>query len=341
MALHRIKDFDPNYRDHFDHNDDIKGLDLYSGNEKIGSVNDVLVDDDGQFRYLVINTGAWIFGKKVLLPIGRSRIDYNQQRVYVNQLTKAQVEALPEFKDDMIADYEHEEQVRGVYRSSTLEQSAQLETSTPLEQTATVGVGYSGYGTDRAPASTNYAPSGVGYAGTETDDPLARETAREGSPTAYTPYRTSADYTRDDYSYDRDPLYTTNEQDHQNLKLYQERLIANKQRQKAGEVAIGKTVETERAEVSVPIEKERVVIERVTPSTTETVMPGEATFQEGEVARMEVYEETADIKKEAYVREEVRVQKVSEQEVVTAEEQLRREELDVDTSGNPRLDQTA
>lgn len=117
MALHKIKDFDPDYKMHFD-DYDFKGLDLYTGNDKIGSVDDVLVDDEGQLRYLVINTGVWLLGKKVLFPIGRARIDYERDRVYADNLTKAQVEALPEFTNNTTVDYHHEEQVRGVYRGS-------------------------------------------------------------------------------------------------------------------------------------------------------------------------------------------------------------------------------
>uniref|UniRef100_UPI00286EAA14 PRC-barrel domain-containing protein n=1 Tax=Chamaesiphon sp. VAR_69_metabat_338 TaxID=2964704 RepID=UPI00286EAA14 len=64
MVLHKIKDFNPDYKEHFG-NREIKGLDVYTADEKIGSVEDVLVDDEGRFRYLVINTGAWIVGKKV------------------------------------------------------------------------------------------------------------------------------------------------------------------------------------------------------------------------------------------------------------------------------------
>jgi uncharacterized protein (TIGR02271 family) len=69
------------------------------------------------------------------------------------------------------------------------------------------------------------------------------------------------------------------------------------------------------------------------------VAPGEANFQEGEVARMEVFEETADVHKEAFVREEVRVKKVVDQDTVVADEQVRREELDIDTQGNPVVGQ--
>lgn len=270
MPLFKIKDFDPNYRDHFDGNDVI-GLDLYSANDKIGSVDDVLVDDQGEFRYLVVNTGAWIFGKKVLLPIGSARIDYSSRRVYAKNLSKAQVENLPEFNGDLArVDYDHEERVRDVYR---------------------------------APAATK------------------------------------TNYDRDTYRYQNDAdLYNLNDQDHQNLRLYQERLIANKTRQKVGEVAVGKRVETETAQVSVPIEKERVVIERTPGSETNAaVAPGEA-FREGEVARVEVYEETPNVQKEAFVREEVRVQKIVDQDTVTAQDQVRREELDIDTQGRPVID---
>lgn len=125
------------------------------------------------------------------------------------------------------------------------------------------------------------------------------------------------------------------------LKLYEERLVADKQREKTGEVAIGKRVETETARVSVPVEKERVVVERTAPTGERAVAPGEATFAEGEVARVEVYEETPDIHKEAFVREEVRVRKEVDREVVNAEEQIRREELDVDTDGRPIVDNTS
>lgn len=57
--------------------------------------------------------------------------------------------------------------------------------------------------------------------------------------------------------------------------------------------------------------------------------------REGEVARMELYEETPDIHKEAVVREEVRVKKVVDRDTVEAQEKVRREELDIDTDGRP------
>jgi len=284
MALQKIEEFYPNYKEEIFAGDDIKGFDVYAGDsdEKVGTVYDALVDETGRFRYLVVDTGIWIFGKKVLLPIGSARFDYGTRRVHATGLrSKAQAEQLPAYNELEPVDYDGEEKVRGVYRNQD------TAASTPAASTAT-------------PAS----------------------------------------YDRSNYSYDIDrPLYETNEQNHQNLKLYEERLVANKNRAKTGEVAVGKRVETETARASVPIEKERVVIERVTPvEAGRVVSVGEADFQSGEVARMEVYEETADIHKEAYVREEVKVRKEVVRSTVDAEETLRREELDIKTDGTPVVD---
>jgi uncharacterized protein (TIGR02271 family) len=295
MALHKVSDFDPDYRDTFQGND-IKGMGVYvqGTDEKIGSVNDILVDDEGNFRYLVVDLGFWIFGKKVLLPVGRTRIDHTADRVYAVGMNREQAENLPEFDDRMTVDYDYEENVRNVYRPS-----AALESSAPLESSAALGT----------------TPGAAAYE-TTTSTPV---------------------YDRNTYNYTQDAvLYNTNEQDHQTLRLYEERLIANKQRRKTGEVAVGKHVETETARVAVPIEKERVVIERVTPADAgQAVNPREAAFAEGEVARVEIYEETPDIRKEAFVREEVRVKKVVDQETVEAKETIRREELDVNAPGLP------
>lgn len=277
MNLIKIDKFYPNYKEQIFGGDDIKGYDVYSDREeKIGEVHDALLDENGRFRYLVIDTGFWIFGKKVLLPVGYARMDYDRHRVYVIGMTKAQAESLPEYHDNMTIDYDYEERVRNVYRPMAANRSA---------------------GATSAQATTS---------------------------------------DRDTYSYDHEPeLYATTEQDHKNLKLYEEKLIANKDSYKSGEVAVGKHVESETAQVSVPVEKERVVIERNSPSEAREVQPGTADFQEGEVARVEVHEEAANIDKKAFVREEVGVKKEVEHDTVDAKETVRREELDVDVDGNP------
>ncbi len=302
MALHKIKDFDPEYSKHFDDRD-VKGMDLYSAEEKIGSVDDLLVDDDGQIRYLVINTGVWILGKKVLLPIGRARIDYDKKRVYGQNLTKAQVEALPELTEEMTVDYDHEERVRGIYRGTS------VNSSTP-------------------PAM------GVGAAGVQTMPGTGEPSL--GVEDDYLEPQGTMTYDRDTYTHDRDPdLYNMQDDTHPSFKLYQERLVASKTRLKTGDAVISKRIETETAQASVPIEKERVVIERMPATGATAVAPGEATFQAGEVSRMDVYEEVPEFHKEAFVREEVRVNKVVDKETATSQEQVRREEIDVNVDSRP------
>lgn len=128
--------------------------------------------------------------------------------------------------------------------------------------------------------------------------------------------------------------------DDQSLKLYEERLVADKKQVKTGEVVIGKYVETQTAHISVPVEKQRVFVERMPVDTVTPVDKSEANFHEGEAVRMEVYEETADIQKLAFVREQVSVRKEVEHYTVEAEDTIRREELDLDIQGSNIIDKT-
>ncbi|MGB3510776.1 MAG: DUF2382 domain-containing protein [Microcoleaceae cyanobacterium] len=269
MPLAKMTNVYPEYKEQIFGGEDIKKYSVYTGEteEKVGEVYDALVDEHGRFRYLVIDTGFWIFGKKVLMPTGRAKIDYDRQRIYTIGFTKEQAENLPKYDDDMTVDYEYEEAVRKVYR---------------------------------APA-------------------------------------TQSTYDAKSYDYEKEPeIYKQiDEGNQQRLRLYEERLITSKQSQKTGEVAVGKRVETETAKVSVPVDKERVVIERSTPGNAVEVKAGEANFKAGEVARVEVYEESANIDKKAFVREEVSVRKEVDHETVDATEKVRREELEVDTDGKP------
>jgi uncharacterized protein (TIGR02271 family) len=125
------------------------------------------------------------------------------------------------------------------------------------------------------------------------------------------------------------------------IRLYAERLVVDKDREETGEVAIGKHIEVETVQASVLIEKERVVIERIPVTNTTAVPVGADAFHEGDAIHVSVYEETADIHKEAFVREEVSLRKEVIRENVTADETLRREELDVDTEGHPIVNNRA
>lgn len=118
MPLYRLKDYYPNYRETVADGqmEKISSYSVYTqGEDKVGTVKDLLVDDSGRFRYAVIDTGPWIFGKNVLLPIGLARFDYDATRLYVDGLSKSQVENLPEYDGHTVVDTDYESRVRRSY----------------------------------------------------------------------------------------------------------------------------------------------------------------------------------------------------------------------------------
>ena len=265
MSLQSLRQFAADFDTQDSVQNDLISLPLFvtETNEQIGTVEDVLVADSGNFRYLVVRSDDRVF----LVPVGICRAYSEQDAISIEGLSNRQdLDTLPPYDNNTQIDYDYEEQIRQVFR--------QL---------------------------------------------LAFDEAR------------TASFERDSYSYDREPdLYQISGDENQTIKLYEEKLITNKQRHEVGEVTIGKRVETETAEAQIPVEKEKVVVKVNEVGDKEIpAEPGEAKFESGEVVKMKVYEETADIKKEAFVRQEVEVKKEVEKKVINAEETLRKEEIEM------------
>ena len=65
--------------------------------------------------YLVIDTGPWIFGKKVMLPAGIiDRVDSAEETVYVNR-AKDEIKDAPEFDESSYRDEQYREELSGYY----------------------------------------------------------------------------------------------------------------------------------------------------------------------------------------------------------------------------------
>ena len=65
--------------------------------------------------YLVVDTGPWIFGKKVMLPAGVVReIDVDSQTVFVD-LTKDEIKDSPEFDEDRYTSDAYRAELGGYY----------------------------------------------------------------------------------------------------------------------------------------------------------------------------------------------------------------------------------
>jgi len=74
---------------------DISGFKVQAVEGEIGSVDEATYDIGAS--YIVVNTGPWIFGKKVLLPAGVvEMVDLTNRMLIVNR-TKDEIEKAPEF----------------------------------------------------------------------------------------------------------------------------------------------------------------------------------------------------------------------------------------------------
>ena len=76
---------------------DLTGFSIEALDGGIGKVDESTNEAVGSF--LVVDTGPWIFGKKVMLPAGViNRVDYDTETVFVNR-TKDQIKDAPEFDE--------------------------------------------------------------------------------------------------------------------------------------------------------------------------------------------------------------------------------------------------
>ena len=76
---------------------DLTGFEVAAVDGDIGKIDEATHDVDAS--YFVVDTGMWIFGKKVLLPAGMiERVDRTDEQVFVG-LTKEQIKNAPEFDE--------------------------------------------------------------------------------------------------------------------------------------------------------------------------------------------------------------------------------------------------
>ena len=98
--------FDPTARD-------LSGFKVEALDGSIGKI-DAASNDVGS-SYLIVDTGPWILGKKVMLPAGTvQRIDEADEKVWVNR-TKDQIKAAPEFDESMRSDARYRDELGSYY----------------------------------------------------------------------------------------------------------------------------------------------------------------------------------------------------------------------------------
>ena len=115
--------------------------------------------------------------------------------------------------------------------------------------------------------------------------------------------------------------------------LAEEQLDVERRARETGAVRITKHVITEQKQVTVPVIKEEVHVERL-PATGE-LPPGAVAFQEASTT-VPIYEEEVEVTKHPVVREEIRVTKERHMEQRAASAELRRETAEVEEEGSAR-----
>jgi hypothetical protein len=92
---------------------DLTGYKVEALDGSIGKVDEATVEAGGSF--IVVDTGPWIFGKKVLLPAGVIRdVDPDTETVFVNR-TKDQIKNAPEFDEKRYRDQDYRTEVGSYY----------------------------------------------------------------------------------------------------------------------------------------------------------------------------------------------------------------------------------
>ncbi len=92
---------------------DLSGFAVEALDGSIGTIDEATYDVGSS--YIVVDTGPWIFGKKVMLPAGViDRIDLDDETVWANR-SKDEIKAAPEYDETVHADDRYREELSSYY----------------------------------------------------------------------------------------------------------------------------------------------------------------------------------------------------------------------------------
>jgi hypothetical protein len=98
---------------------DVSGYGVEATDGSIGSIDEATYEVGG--AHLVVDTGPWIFGRKVMLPAGTvERVDWDDMSVYVDR-TKDQIKDSPELGEDDLTNPSYRDRV-GTYYGDTYDE---------------------------------------------------------------------------------------------------------------------------------------------------------------------------------------------------------------------------
>ena len=99
-------------------NIDLTGFNVEATDGEIGKVDEATNEVGGSF--VILDTGPWIFGKKVMLPAGVIRdIDPDTETIFVNR-TKDEIKNAPEFDEQRYHDQAYRDELGGYYSRGSM-----------------------------------------------------------------------------------------------------------------------------------------------------------------------------------------------------------------------------
>jgi uncharacterized protein (TIGR02271 family) len=257
---------------------------------KIGKVDDLFVNESDQPEYIGVKMG-FLGMSSTLIPWELVTPDESSGSLTV-ATDKETAKNGPAFDDDREITPEFENQVYSYYG---------LSSSSGTEDSGSYGSYYSEQSTDAGTVGP-----GMSMGDTETGEFREHAVTDEG-----------VNQSHGDDLEDEDEL---------RVQRTEEELRAGTTEREAGSVQVRKRVRTDREQIEVPTRREEVSVERV---PVEEGTATEAQIGEDEVS-IPVTEEEVVVEKRPVAKEEIRVRKDVVEDTEVVEEDVRREEVDVD-----------
>lgn len=277
--------------------DKFAGYTVYDrDNDKIGKVDDLFLDENDQPEYIGVKMG-FLGTSSTIIPMDIAQIDESQQIVMVSA-EKQVVKDGPAFNDDREITPEFEQEVRGYYG---------------LEASQSQSGGYGDYYSD------DDGHSGAASTGSETAG-----TVGPGMSMGDTESGEFREHDRNQEGLSQ-PGSDLEDEDELRVQRSEEELRAGTREREAGAMNVRKRVRTDRERIEVPTKHEEVTVERVPVSGEAT----EAQIGDDEIS-VPVTEEEVIVEKRPVVKEELRLKKEVVEDTEVVEEDVRREEVDVD-----------
>jgi uncharacterized protein (TIGR02271 family) len=272
--------------------DRFAGYEVYDqAGSKIGKVDDLFVNESDQPEYIGVQMG-FLGTSSTLIPWEAVSSTDDEGRAITVATDKDTAKNGPAFNDDREITPEFEQQVYSYYG---------LQSSSGSESSGSYGSYYSEQSTDAGTVGP-----GMSMGDTESGEFREHAATDEG-----------VNQSQGDDLEDEDEL---------RVQRTEEELVAGTREREAGALNVRKRVRTDTEQIEVPTRHEEVTVERV-PVSEGTAT--EAQIGEDEVS-IPVTEEEVVVEKRPVAKEEVRIRKDVVEDTEVVEEDVRREEIDVD-----------